>query len=92
MLPLRIGWADGRSFFVVVIIVVNALMQSNVLSYRNKAFGLNYNIRSPYSLPALDSLSSAENAARDKQNMLGILENWKKKNSVSAKTKMVYIN
>ena len=69
-------------FLVVMILILNLLYRNDVFDPSNKAYGLNYidkNIRPAYNRESLLQLSSTENVHRDIQNMIAILENWKKK-------------
>ena len=69
-------------FLVVMIICLNILYRYNVIDPSNKAYGLNYTNkeeRPQYERQTLLALSSDENIARDKTNMIEILEKWKKK-------------
>ncbi|MBK9569990.1 MAG: hypothetical protein IPO53_08745 [Chitinophagaceae bacterium] len=61
---------------------------------RNKAYGLNYwnkNERPSYSREGLLALCNKENVEADRQNMIGILNTWKKKQD-SDKPLLVLIN
>jgi len=69
-------------FFVLLIIVLNILYKYEVIDPTNKAYGLNYakNIeRADYSREGLQSLCTPEHIEKDKQQMIQVLENWKKK-------------
>jgi hypothetical protein len=53
-----------------------------VIDPSNKAYGLNYNNRSDrplYTEESLLRLCTTEKVEKDKQNMIRILDNWKKK-------------
>src|SRR5579872_3275014 len=74
------------AFLVVALVVLNLLYRFNVIDPTNKAYGLNYteNIDRPlYDRETLLDLCNARNVARDKANMLEILERWKARQSSS---------
>lgn len=69
-------------FLVLFIVVLNFLYQIDWIDPRNKAYGLSYNDKDRW--PVYDRLSveSSNNnldAEKDKQNMVTILNKWKKK-------------
>ena len=69
-------------FFVLLIVVLNILYVYEVIDPTNKAYGLNYakNIeRADYSRQGLKALCTPQHVAHDKQQMIQVLENWKKK-------------
>ena len=69
---------------VVLFFILNLLYQYNVIDPTNKAYGLNYNEteeRPLYDRQTLLDLCSDNNVARDKANMLTILERWKTRQS-----------
>ncbi|MBI1341979.1 MAG: hypothetical protein GC171_03485 [Terrimonas sp.] len=69
-------------YLILLVIVLNFFYQKNWIDPRNKAYGLNYNNtneRPSYDRETLRKLSGKENVSRDSLNMIGILENWKKK-------------
>lgn len=69
-------------FVIVLFFIVNLLYQHGVIDPSNKAYGLNYTNpaeRPAYDQHTLDSLCTPDRIARDKKNMIGILENWKRK-------------
>jgi Patatin-like phospholipase len=69
-------------FFVLLIVVLNILYKYDVIDPTNKAYGLNYakNIeRADYSRDGLLALSTPRRIAADKEKMIEVLENWKKK-------------
>ncbi|MBI1781025.1 MAG: patatin-like phospholipase family protein [Sphingobacteriales bacterium] len=79
-------------FVIVLIIVFNFLFRYDIIDPRNRAFGLNYDNKTErpgYNRDALLQLSSAQNMEKDKQQMLQVLENWKKKQGV--KKPVMYI-
>lgn len=80
-------------FMVVLIIVVNILFKYDIIDPSNRAYGLDYKTisRPEYSREKLLELSSHQNVERDKQNMIAILEKWKKKQK-SAKPYLYIIN
>jgi hypothetical protein len=69
---------------ILVIFLLDTLYQSEWMDPRNKAYGLSYgkeDVRPSYTAGALDSLSNPAAIAADRQNMVGILEKWKQKQS-----------
>ncbi|MES1224303.1 MAG: hypothetical protein ABUT20_52900, partial [Bacteroidota bacterium] len=69
-------------FFVLLILVLNILYVYEVIDPTNKAYGLNYakNIeRADYSREGLKKLCTPQRMQEDKEKMIAVLENWKKK-------------
>ncbi|MFI5133392.1 MAG: hypothetical protein ACHQEB_03595 [Chitinophagales bacterium] len=69
-------------YLIILVFVLNIFYQLNWIDPRNKAYGLNYtnnNERPSYSREGLLALCKKENVEADRQNMIHILENWKKK-------------
>lgn len=69
-------------FVIVLFVVTNLLYRYEIIDPSNKAYGLNYKNRDQrpvYTKENLLSLCSPENMRRDKQHMIEILENWKKR-------------
>ncbi len=82
----------GFAFFAIIILVNFVLLKFEIITYSNKAYGLNYNTEpAEYSYSSLDALSSPENVYEDRKNTIEILNNWKKKTGL-AKPKMVILN
>jgi len=81
-------------YVIGLIIILNFFYKWNWIDPRNKAFGLNYqNVteRPVYSRDSLMALASAENVKKDSLNMIGVLENWKRKQNED-KPLLVVIN
>jgi hypothetical protein len=81
-------------FVIVLIFFLNILYQNDIIDPRNKAYGLNYinkTERPSYGKNFLQQLCTPKKIAADKNNMLAILENWKKKQT-TAKPVMIFIN
>lgn len=81
-------------YLLLLIFVLNLFYQLNWIDPRNKAYGLNYSNKTErpvYSREALLDLCKKENVEADRQNMIHILDNWKKKQD-SAKPLLVVIN
>lgn len=81
-------------FLVVLFITLNLLYKYDVIDPTNKAYGLNYqnkNERPAYDAVNLMQISSIKNIEADRQNMIGILENWKK-NQGKEKPVMYIVN
>jgi len=68
-------------FIMFLFTVLNLLFQYDIIDPRNKAYGLDYDnkTRPEYSLQHLNSLNSSDKMNADKNNMIAILNNWKKK-------------
>ena len=86
---ILIGIAGAFSLFlktwsipvlVFIYVIINWLSNINVIDFRNRAYGLNYDKKippSPYSQPALEALASPQNIQRDKDSFLLTLNKWK---------------
>ena len=79
---------------VIFLIVVNVIISSNFLQYKNRAMGIDYkNTSVDYSIATLKSANSIENIDADKAVGLEILNNWKNKfDSAPGKPKLVLLN
>jgi Patatin-like phospholipase len=69
-------------FLIILLFVLNLLYKYDVFDPSNKAYGLNYinkDNRPAYNRNALMRISSPKNIESDINNMIAILENWKKK-------------
>jgi hypothetical protein len=69
-------------FLIVVFLVLNLLYKYDIIDPSNKAYGLNYNNRDQrpsYDRETLLSLCAPGHWEKDRNNMLTILENWRKK-------------
>ncbi|MBI5858897.1 MAG: hypothetical protein HZB42_14795 [Sphingobacteriales bacterium] len=81
-------------YLIGLIFILNFFYKQDWIDPRNKAYGLNYwnkDERPPYSKEGLLSLCSKENVENDRQNMIRILNAWKKKQG-SNKPILVLIN
>jgi hypothetical protein len=81
-------------YLVALILVLNIFYKVEWIDPRNKAYGLNYSNkddRPGYSREKLLELCNEKNIEEDRQNMIHILENWKKKQG-EAKPLLVIIN
>lgn len=81
-------------YLVGLILVLNIFYQKDWIDPRNKAYGINYwnkEERPSYSREGLLALCTNENMESDRQNMIGILNTWKKKQD-SDKPLLVLIN
>ncbi len=71
-------------FAVVLIILLNIFYRNGIIDPTNKAYGLDYRkeiARAAYTPENLQSLNTPEKIAADKAVMLGVLENWKARQS-----------
>lgn len=81
-------------FIIGLGVILNVLYQNEIIDPRNKAYGINYNNkedRPKYSRESLNLLCTPAIMARDRENMIGILNNWKQKQAVE-KPVMIFIN
>ena len=88
---ILIGLAGAFSLFlktwsipvlVLLYIVINWLSNINVIDFRNRAYGLNYDKKIPpssYTQTSLESLASPQNIQQDEDSFLVTLNKWKKK-------------
>ncbi len=86
---ILIGIAGAFSLFlktwsipvlVLIYIIINWLTNINVIDFRNRAYGLNYDKKippSPYTQQSLEALASPENIQADKDSFLLTLNKWK---------------
>lgn len=80
--------------FILLILLVDVLYQSEIIDTRNKAYGINYTNkteRPDYNKTAIQQLCTPEKIDADRKNMLQVLENWKK-NQTEEKPVMIFIN
>jgi Patatin-like phospholipase len=69
-------------YLIGLVLLLNLFYKFDWIDPRNKAYGLNYwnkNERPSYTREGLLALCTKENVDADKQNMIGILNTWKKK-------------
>jgi Patatin-like phospholipase len=81
-------------FFILFVLFIDALYKNEVLDTRNKAYGLNYTNKSErpgYNKQTLQQICLPERIAADRQHLLQVLENWKKKQQQD-KPVMIFIN
>lgn len=81
-------------FVIGLFIALNALYKNEIIDPRNKAYGVNYNNkteRPPYTKASLQQICTPQQIKADKDSMITLLENWKKKQSAE-KPVMVFIN
>lgn len=67
-------------YLVALVLLLNVFYKLNWIDPRNKAYGLNYwnkDERPPYTREGLLDLCTNEKMEADRQNMIGILNNWK---------------
>jgi hypothetical protein len=85
------GWTTFA--FIFLLFVINMLSQSQIFSYENMAYGLNYNTeKADYSIKELNKLRlNEENIKNDKKNSIEILNAWKK-NTNKIKPKLIFLN
>ena len=81
-------------FMIALIAILNILYQQEIIDPRNKAYGINYNNkkqRPEYSRQSLLQLCTPQIITADKNNMLTILNNWKKKQNTD-KPVILFLN
>ncbi|MGK2863751.1 MAG: hypothetical protein ACSLE0_17595, partial [Chitinophagaceae bacterium] len=100
---ILIGVAGAFSYFLqswsvpyllLLLIALNFFYQKEWIDPRNKAYGINYNNKSErplYTREGLMALATPERVRADRQNMITILNNWKK-NQDSASPLLVMLN
>ncbi|MEO6613042.1 MAG: hypothetical protein ABIT05_07255 [Chitinophagaceae bacterium] len=69
-------------YLIGLVLLLNLFYKLDWIDPRNKAYGLNYMNKTErpfYSRDGLLKLCSKENVEADRQNMIGILDTWKKK-------------
>ena len=88
---ILIGVAGAFSYFlqswsipylIGLVLLLNIFYKLNWIDPRNKAYGLNYQNkteRPSYTKEGLTALCTPEKMEQDRQNMIGILNNWKSK-------------
>ncbi|WP_276502562.1 hypothetical protein [Terrimonas pollutisoli] len=100
---ILIGVAGAFSYFLqswsipyllLLLIALNFFYKKEWIDPRNKAYGINYQNkkeRPSYSKEGLMTLCTREKVEADRQNMISILEKWKRKQD-SAKPLLVLLN
>lgn len=100
---ILIGVAGAFSYFlqswsipylIALMLMLNFFYKKEWIDPRNKAYGINYQNkteRPQYSRENLLALCTKEKVEADRQNMIGILENWKK-NQDSSKPWLILLN
>lgn len=81
-------------YLIGLILLLNLFYKFDLIDPRNKAYGINYlneTERPSYTREGLLKLCTDENKEADRQNMIGILNTWKKKQD-SDKPLLVLIN
>ncbi|WP_301921263.1 hypothetical protein [Ferruginibacter sp.] len=81
-------------FVIGLTAILNILYEKEIIDPRNKAYGINYNNkdqRPKYNRQSLQQLCSPAHTTADKNNMLQVLNNWKKR-QIAEKPVMIFIN
>jgi len=81
-------------YLIGLVLLLNIFYQLDWIDPRNKAYGLNYwnkTERPSYSREGLLALCTKENIEADRQNMIGILNKWKK-NQDNERPMLVLVN
>ncbi len=83
-------WSTVTVF--IFMILVNYFSNFSFLNRPHEAYGINYSIEPvPYNLQKLDELLHPDTVAKDRNQTIRILENWKRKFNPEAKPKLVMI-
>jgi len=84
------SWSTVAVF--TFIILVNYFSNFSLLNRPHEAFGINYSkAPMPYNLQELDELLHPDTVAKDRNQTIRILENWKKKFNPETKPKLIII-
>jgi hypothetical protein len=81
-------------FLLLFYVCLDVLYRFDIIDPRNKAYGLNYDdkkARPAYDRNTLQQLCNPQKILADEQLMLGVLNNWKKRQS-SEKPVMIFMN
>lgn len=79
---------------IILIAFINFLYKHEYIDPRNKAYGLNYSGKQPrprYNKTGLANLCTPEKIERDRQEMLSVLSQWKKRQA-KKKPVLVFVN
>lgn len=75
---------------VIFVLLINYFSNFDFLNRPHEAFGMNYDVPPvAYTLSHLDSLLHQDTVAKDRNNIIHILENWKAKFPLETKPKLV---
>lgn len=78
---------------VMVIVLLDFLIGMNLLQYRNRAFGIDYELEKPlYSVATIREMNSPEHIRNDSLQTIKTLNNWRKKFPTNEPPKIVFIN
>ncbi len=81
-------------YLIAVVLLLNFFYKQDWIDPRNKAYGLNYwnkTERPPYSREGLLALCNKKDVEADKQNMISILDAWKKRQA-DERPLLVFLN
>jgi hypothetical protein len=87
------SWIRGWTVVLIIglLLGINQLSKHYDFYYENRAYGLNYEKKNPY--PEKLEFISKEQAAKDRQLTVNMLENWKVKNqTTNKKPKALFIS
>jgi hypothetical protein len=75
-----------------LILIINLLVQKQIITYNNKAYGLQYHtVKAEYSYETLNAICSPYNIEKDKLHTISVLNAWKR-NTGEDKPKIVFLN
>lgn len=79
---------------IAIVLVVGWNFLSGLPSFEkeHQILGIDYSVKSSYNLSHLERITSDDNVANDRTEMLKVLENWKAKFAKGTKPKMVLVN
>ncbi len=83
-------WFNQWRILVIIGLLwsINFLTSRDILIYKNKGFGLDYESEpAAYSYSTLEAISNPAFVQQDKNETVKILENWKEKNSLTTRKK-----
>ena len=85
------SWIKGWTFvsLIALILLINQLSKYDQFYYENRAYGLDYSIKTPY--PANESILNESEFNADLQKTIQMLEHWKQKNKDSLHTKPIAV-
>ncbi len=84
------GWKAPA--LIAAILIINILVQQQILTHNNKAYGVKYSEgNADYSYESLSAICNDSTVQKDKLNTISILNAWKRQTG-EKKPKMVFLN
>lgn len=83
----------GLVFIILLYLLFNTLYENNIINISSRAYGIDYKAsgRPAYSLATLQTLRTPQKVDADKNNMISILEKWKRRQG-EEKPLMIMLN